>query len=299
MKKLYTYKRALVMVTIVSLPLLFASLSGSKYLIKSTGAHPGSTGAPGDQTCAKTGCHANAQINNPGVGVNTLVYPAADSTYIPGQTYNITLQVQKAGIQRFGFELCVLDNTANESAGNLVITDVNRTQEITHTVSGNNRQSITHTFNGTPANPSTGQTSWSFNWVAPSSNVGNITFYYCTNCTNNNNAASGDALYINKFTIKPASGFSIAEFVDENGVRAFYDDQDKQVVLNYSLKQDKQVLVKINDMVGREIATEALQSRSRGANTARISLGNDIASGVYLVKLCIDNRVLTKKVMIR
>ncbi len=298
MKLTNTYRKALVVFSVIGLPILFSNLSGTKYIIKSTGSHPGSTGAPGDVTCKHSGCHADATVANPATGVNQFNYPVADSTYTPGQTYNISLKVTKSGISRFGFELCALENATNTSAGTLTITDANRTQLLNHTVSGNTRYSITHMLAGTPATPSTGQTTWAFSWKAPLTNIGNVTFYYCTNCTNNNSANSGDALYLNSFTVKPANNIGIAEYMDEQGANIYFDQISRQVILNYTLKQNNQVAVKITDALGRDITRQTAESKSAGNNMDRIALDN-IADGVYIVNLCVGDRVMSKKIMIR
>ncbi len=294
-----TIKKISIALVVALLPLLAGSLSSKKYTYvrKTSGAHPGSTGAPGDQTCSQAGCHKDATINNNVAGVNTLVYPVADSTYVPGQKYSIKLQVLKSGIQKFGFEICALDNALNESAGNLEITDANRTQLISHTVSGNSRESITHKTNGTPASPATGQTSWSFDWTAPATNVGKITFYYCVNCTNNNNANSGDMLYINSFTIKPKSSIGLEEWVDESSANLFYNRESKQFVFNFNMKKGNNVLLKVADITGKEIIS-LNQEKGKGQYNERLNAGQELAQGLYLLSLTVDGKSLIKKVLL-
>lgn len=299
MKIIYKYKKALVVLSIISIPFLFGNLYSTKYIIKSTGSHPGSTGAPGDVTCKHSGCHADATVFNPAVGVNTLVFPTLDSSYVPGQTYTIDLKVQKANITRFGFELCALDNTLNQSAGTFSITDVSRIQEITHTLSGSGdiRTSLTHLLAGTPFTPTTGKTNWSFQWTAPATNVGKITFYYCVNCTNNNSANTGDALYLNSFVIHPALANNISQFIDESNTVVYFEPTNKEINVSYLLKTDKQVSIKITDVLGKEVRSIS-QSKVKGNNTEKISMDN-MTEGVYIVNLSIDNTVLSKKILVR
>ena len=135
-----------------------------------TGGSPaGKTGAPGEGNC--TQCHAG--MVNSGLTTSTLT-SSGNNEYVPGNTYNLTLDIQN-GSTKNGFQIVVLDSISNSNAGNLTITDANNTKLI----SGNNRSYISHKA------PGTSLTHWSFDWTAPSSNVGPITFYYAYNVTNN------------------------------------------------------------------------------------------------------------------
>ena len=291
------YRNVLVIVSVISLPLLFGNLSSSKYIIKSTGSHPGSTGSPGDLTCAQGTCHNDAPLHTTSTGINTFIFPSNDSTYTPGQTYNITLKVNKTNIKRFGFEINALDNIANESVGTLAISDSVRTQLVYHPVSGNDRYSVTHTINGIAATPSIGQTTWNFNWVAPSTNVGKITFYYATLCTNFNAQKTGDEIFLGKFTIKPSSNNSISEYIDEQGSTIYFDAGNRQIILDYILKQDKQLTIKVTDALGREIINQPAQQKFKGGNTDRVSLEN-ITNGIYIVNLLIEGKTMSKKIIV-
>ncbi|MBI3950760.1 MAG: VCBS repeat-containing protein [Acidobacteria bacterium] len=59
------------------------------------------------------------------------------------------------------------------------------------TVPGN---TIEHTLPGT-ARGKTGGNTWTFDWVAPSTNVGDVGFYGAGNASNGNNANTGDKIY--------------------------------------------------------------------------------------------------------
>lgn len=293
----FSYKKTLLILAIISIPILFGNLYSTKYIIKSSGAHPGSTGAPGDVTCKHNGCHADATVNNNIAGVTTFDYPNLDSTYIPGQTYTINLKVQKATIARFGFELCALENVLNDNGGTLMVTDSARTQLIWHPKGEDLRYSLTHKYDGTPATPSIGQTTWSFQWTAPSTDIGKITFYYCVNCTNNNADNTGDDLYLNTFVVHPAINTDITKFMDESKYSLYFDPINKEIITNYFLKLDKQVEIKITDALGKEVH-HLSQSRLKGNITEKFSMDN-FSDGVYIVNLMIDNTILSKKIIVR
>ena len=130
---------------------------------------------------------------NSGLSTSTLT-SSGNNEYVPGNTYNLTLDIQN-GSAKNGFQIVVLDSISNSNAGNLIVTDANNTKLI----SGNNRFYITHKATGTSL------TNWLFDWTAPPTNVGPITFYYAYNVTNNAYNSSGDQIYLSDFTIYPNS----------------------------------------------------------------------------------------------
>ena len=123
----------------------------------------------------------------------------APATYIPGQTYQI--QVQHATTDttrmRWGFELTTLDGT-NAAAGTFTDTTAFTQQDF-----GDGRWYIEHNTAGTFAGTSNGAT-WTFDWNAPATNIGPVTFYAAGNQANNNNNPSGDQVYLTTTVSNPA-----------------------------------------------------------------------------------------------
>ncbi len=270
-------------------------------LVKTAGMHPSSTGAPGEWTCAnaQTGCHANATVTNDNTNiVNTLTYSAADSSYVPGQTYTLTLKAQKSGINKFGFGMVALQNSNTANTGTFVITDPNRTQIISGTGSLSTRKYVTHKTNGTPqVSPGVGQ--WSFNWKAPASNVGNITFWYATNCTDNSGDEDGDALYLSSFQIHPFSGTAIDEIIKGEDFQAILNPSLNELILNYELLKSCELSVTLFDAQGKMLKKVEASEKPAGSHSERIDLSQDISSGIYFVHLTINDQMLTKKLMIQ
>lgn len=288
------YKKILILSSVITVPMLFADFTYKKV----SGGHPGSTGSPGELTCAKSGCHAGTVTQNNNT-VNQLIFPTADSTYVPGQTYLIKVKVTKANIQRFGFQIEALKDGPNTNIGTFALTQTARTQIITHVVSSNTRYQVTHVQAGTPAFPTTGQNEWQFNWTAPSTNQGPITFYYATNCTNNNGLNSGDQTYTNSFKIKPASATAINEIINENEVIAFYNSDGGYFDLQYNLKKDATVFVRVLDVSGREVVSSNSEYKSKGVQSEKINLNANVSSGVYFLNINFGGRVVTKKIFVK
>jgi len=161
---------------------------------RSTGPQAGRTGAPGETTC--TGCHAA----NAGPGVFTITAP---TNYVPGQGYLI--QVQQATTDatrlRWGFELTSLDS--GDLAAGIFANTSPFTRVITGTISGNTRYYMEQIAPGTFAGTS-GGSGWTFDWTAPATNVGPITFYAAGLQADNNGATSGDQTYTTNTVVQPA-----------------------------------------------------------------------------------------------
>ena len=157
------------------------------------GPPPGHTGAPGDppeQTCNV--CHAP----NTGPGVMTIIAPA---NYVPGQTYQIQIEHSTTDMTRlrWGFEMTALDGT-NSAAGTFT-----STSPFTQTDFGNQRFYILHTVSGTFAGTA-GGADWSFDWVAPATDVGPVTFYAAGNQADNDNTFDGDLILTTTTVTAPA-----------------------------------------------------------------------------------------------
>lgn len=286
-------KKYIVLVVLLGLSIVSVQFTYKK----SAGAHPGSTGAPGDNTCAKSGCHTGAAVVYNDTTVNQLVFSEADSTYIPGQTYTVTVKTTNPGKQRFGFEFQAIVDATSLEAGTVVITDLIRTHEVTHMVGSDFRTSATHNTVGTPE-LSPGYNEWTFDWTAPATNVGDIIFYYATNSTNNNNAVTGDRIFNNTFRLKISPLFYINELVDVSGANAYYNSESNQIVLNYVLKKENKVSIRVYDSFGREIVKHTNKMKSVGEQKEELSLKNKPQSGIYYVNVFVGNKSFTKKVSI-
>ncbi len=164
----------------------------------SSGPPAGYTAAPGEEPEACAECHVPADA---GTGHITITAP---QTYVPGQTYAITVTHTNADPTRirWGFELTVLD-TSDEKAGNLQNLD-GLTQILNNAGPGAARQYIEHTAAGTFVGQQN-TASWTFNWTAPPTDSGIVTFYAAGNQANNDGNTSGDYIYKTLVTSAPFS----------------------------------------------------------------------------------------------
>src|SRR5689334_15485609 len=165
----------------------------------SAGPPAGYTGAPQEEPDACAECHVPPDAGTGRISIT------APQTYVPGQTYPIT--VTHTNIDptrlRWGFELTVLDNASDEKAGELQNVD-GLTQVLNKAGPDSARQYIEHTATGTCVGQQHGA-SWTFHWTAPAIDVGPVTFYAAGNQANNDGNTSGDYIYKTFVVSAPAS----------------------------------------------------------------------------------------------
>jgi uncharacterized protein (TIGR03437 family) len=152
------------------------------------------TGAPGELTCAISGCHDTFALNTGGGSVAITGLP---DNYTAGQDYTLTVTVTFAGRTRFGFQATVLDSQ-NRAVGTIAATD-NGTFLQSRDVAGSARRYINHGPTGV------NQSSWSFRWTAPATAAGRITVYAAGNATDRMSSDSNDYIYTTSKSAEPMS----------------------------------------------------------------------------------------------
>jgi hypothetical protein len=194
-------------ITIAAVAVLFVLIlinAGNSAFGNVAGAPSGATGSPGDgvnNTCGRSGCHTGSAVTSQANWITSTI-PAAG--YTPGATYTITATATYAGAVRFGFEISPQDISGNYM-GTLVVTSSTTTQII-------GGKYMTHKSAGTTG--STGSHVWTFNWTAPVSGSGPVTFYGSFNCTNNDTHDTGDHIYTSNLAVteKPTDGLDCGIF---------------------------------------------------------------------------------------
>ena len=159
-----------------------------------SGADAGLSGAPGDGTCIS--CHRSTL--NAGTGSLKISF-ANGTTYVPGQTQLVTVTLSDPTAKRWGFEASPRVSRAASSTGAGKMTTADSYTRLAGT--SGTLQWITHTLAGT-RNGTTGGVSFTFNWTAPSTDVGAVDFYVTGNAANGNNQDdSGDKIYSRRATL--------------------------------------------------------------------------------------------------
>src|SRR5262249_37103457 len=140
---------------------------------------------PGELTCVD--CHDSFDLDRGPGRVEILGLP---KIYTPNQRITVRVNVSQAKQKRWGFEITALDAN-NQPAGQFVITDAVNTQRI---AGDGGRSYVEHTAQGSSPGK-TGGMEWSFDWIAPSADIGAVIFYAAGNAANNSNSPIGDYIY--------------------------------------------------------------------------------------------------------
>lgn len=189
-------KLLLLIFGVATFALITAGKDAGETVLKSSGSHISSTGAPGEETCAKAGCHVDAMIDlDNDFAFTSLALGAGEKTYKPATLYSISLKAKKADVKRFGFQILALDSN-NRSIGTFAVpSGSTKVQLQKGAVNGSDRNYVTHTTAGNkPA--VVGEIEWKFNWTSSQKYQGKVTFYYCVNATNFDDKNTGDQLYV-------------------------------------------------------------------------------------------------------
>lgn len=168
---------------LLSFALVYAIGFVSYTLLSSNSSGPGGdqTGSPFSNPLACGQCHGGNP--NPGAGISLSGLP---TDYYPGQTYSLTLSINNA-TNTNGFQITSLD-ASNNAAGSFAA----GAGSSPHSFGG--RSYLEHS---TPSNSG----SWTFNWTAPATNLGTVTFYASANAANGNGNTSGDVIYKQEFDV--------------------------------------------------------------------------------------------------
>jgi hypothetical protein len=195
---------------------LFISSSVFTY----TSAPPvGYTSAPGEANCSA--CHSCTPITSGTVwGGITLARTGGSLTSItPNASNPMTLSFTSATSTKFGFQLCVLPNSATSTSASIGTLNPGISSLVqVNTLTNPNRGYISQTSAG--SNASSGTASWNFNWVTPLSYSGGATFYVVINETDGNSSSSNDQIYLKTFTttVLPVRWLDFSANTQEEGV---------------------------------------------------------------------------------
>ena len=255
----------------------------------SSGVMTGATGAPGEGNC--TQCHAGAVQD--GSSQNNLTIMDGSTpvlTYLPGQTYNVWL-VLASDPDKKGFSATALDGT-NTKAGSFTGMTVGGTQKIT----AGGRDYASHTSS---SNTSATNSVWIWEWTAPATDVGNVTFYVASNEANNNGNNQGDLIYLSQHVISIDPSAGITEEIEATNFMAGYSPANHSIDVDFSYKSVGEMYLNLVDMNGRSVYTLNMGESQIGENKESIALPSEIENGIYVVNFMIGNKAMSSKVMIQ
>lgn len=204
------------------------------------GPNPGYVGIPGENggaTCATAGCHTGT-ANNPANKGSVAVTFSGGTTYVPGQTQQVTVTISDPAPTQgaWGYQLSArLAGSPSTMAGTFAPTDANSQVMCSQTnfqifgavclpgaagADGKCTESAApacpsyeplqyaeHSYTGYLQTRGPGQGAYQFTWTPPATNVGNITVYVAGNAgVGGPPNVNGDHIYARQYTLTPSSG---------------------------------------------------------------------------------------------
>ena len=269
----------------LSFLLLFA---GQEIYSNRSAAPVARSGGAGESTCAVSTCHGGTP--NTGPGEVAITSTATNNQYSPGATYTISVTVTQSALVRYGFEILVGHHSGfNATQGTILITNATGTQLIT----SGQKKYVTHRTAGTIG--TTGTHTWSFDWVAPVSGMGDLGFYVAGNATNDNNAKTGDLIYTSSMVLAEAT-VSIANSMEHPwiGLTNAGTDRNNELILKNFPKGE--VNVEILDVNGKTISSK-LHATQIAETRIQIPTQN-LEQGIYFLKTSSESLVKTQKFVV-
>ena len=164
------------------------------------------TNAPGENSCAKSGCHSTFGLQQ---NLQDRITINIDQTemdanfeYSPGTTYSLQFIINQAKT-RNGFSLTMLDENG-QMAGTLI----NTSNDAQVSNGPNGKTYVGHTN-------SLGLSSWEFQWTAPTDSQV-ITFYSIANLANINDNTNGDSIITKSFSFTAMADTSSTTLLSRN-----------------------------------------------------------------------------------
>ena len=233
------------------------------------------TNAPGESTCAKSGCHFG-MINS---GSGAILLTSMDSIFQSDSTYLFQLQVADTNQAKFGFQLTVLDSL-NNRIGELGITTPNNSLK----VNSGSRQYLSH-------RDATSNDTWQLTWKAPKAidYQGIVTIYFCGNASNDNGDENGDLIYCSTINSKHEN-YTVVSSISNRSVL-----ENISVYPNPALN-----LIRLNT---KEIyATQLYDSEGNLLMKSELGGGREIdisqlPKGVFFVQLFSKSKSVIKKLV--
>ncbi len=251
---------------------LTAKISGSALNVNYSGVN-------GGLTCNTGGCHGGTVNSGPG-SVNIFTNIPATG-YIPGASYTIEVLINAGngnGLS-YGFSAsAVLTGTSTFTDG---FSNLDNT-----TLPRSSGRYIVHNS----AVPGTGANSshtFSFQWTAPASGSGDVTFFAAGNSANGNGSTSGDHIYNNSLTVSEAPG----AFITEQVIAAFnLFPNPAEDMLNISVPDHLMgSRLRVLDVQGKTVLEQQLNHAAASLNVTGLT------AGCYVVELLNNGQVYTSR----
>lgn len=249
-------------------------------IVRSNGAPVSSTAAPGETSCAVSGCHDDREIESGNAIVHIDLNNDA-TEFVPGNTYPVKVTVSDDNKVRFGFQIVALyDDGSN--AGDFIVTDEVRTQSMFNHLELTDREYLTYTYEGTSA-INTGYNEWTFNWKA-GDRMEPVTFYAAVVSADDDGTDNNDIVYFKELRAD-AVATSISDL--ENQSITFNTVVDNHLIIQHG-ETIKGQIVSLNGQVVKSFHSEQKEG------SLKIDC-NQLSAGVYILQVNDQSVKILKK----
>ena len=256
----------------------------------------GLSGDPARTSCALIGCHYGTTYTFPpgaltwNMGVTQgALSDITGQTYTLGQTYYMEFKPDAPNGNRpkYGFQMTSLDAAGN-MAGSFTITDASRTSA--QNLLGRNY--IGH------ANADLNN-DWVFQWTAPDTAAGPITFYYAANMANGDATNSGDSIFLGTVVLNPSGASGIGRVENEIQFLSLYPNPASDIIfLSFYNATGTSAQISLLDLEGREVQSEMKEVLTGGNNTLQYIIPGTVNRGIYLLKLQVGAKISVRRIVL-
>lgn len=241
-------------------------------LSNTSGAPAGTTGAPGEETCGRSGCHATTP--NTGTATISLLLDNDATAYTLGEIHTLTVAIDNPQVAaRNGFEIVAL-NALNNNVGEWLLSG-----EYLQMKSANGRDYMTHSEDGSVL------TSWDIAWRAPNTDVGAVTFYVAVNDANDNGNRTGDNIYTIAETYEAQVTSSIKTISSLKDITVFPNPVQTAINIKLDLTTSTNLSGTLINASGQSVALLFQQNILEGISNLSIPFPSDFPTGPYFLQL--------------
>ncbi len=241
----------------------------------------------GELTCAKSGCHLDAATGGPNTGPGSLIinYGGAE-VYEAGATYDISVTIDDPNASRFGFQMIALDESFNSTGA--FISPAGSMTNIQTSPAG--REYINH-----QSVPNPSENTYSFQWTAPATGSGSVTFWASGLAANGNGAKTGDYTYTASLNITEMEDTALEDILNKD-IEIYPNPIQNDLNINLDLKENTNVAIQIMDATGKMIQQFNQQTYAVGSQHLQYPV--DLVNGLYYLHIQMEDEVITKPVII-
>jgi hypothetical protein len=243
---------------------------------------PGSVGNMG--TCANAGCHANNAFSA-SASIELLDGTDLVDQYEPEKSYTLRVTgiAGSGSPAAYGFQAVSLDGTDSQTG---VWGDIGSGVQIV-TLSG--RDYAEH------SSPSSSNT-FELEWIAPSANTGEVTFYSAVALVNENGNTSGDGVAATTLSIGEKEPNNTSSAIRELANLSVYPNPvQNELNIEITSQNTGAFQLRFVDISGKVIRVEQLEINS-GTNRKAFDV-SDINKGFYLIQLFGDDYVASTEML--